>query len=363
MSGPYRLELRARERELHSSLPPTRCWTYGGSFPGPTVEAASGEPVTVEWENALPRRHFLPVDYSLAGCSRSLPAVRAVTHVHGARVPAASDGFPEAWSVPGQTQTFVYPNHQDAALLYYHDHTMGLNRLNVYFIRDAAEAALRLPAGEAEIPLVLCDRSLDPRGQLFYPTSGVAASPWVPEVYGNALLVNGQLWPQCEVTAGAYRFRIVNAANSRFYHLALGGLRFWQVGCDQWLLAAPVPLSALLLAPGERADVVVDFSAHAGGTLYLENDGEAMLRFWVRGHAAPAWQPPARLARITPLPSVHRHRRLTLNEYDTHAGEAAMMLLNETRWDAPLSETPRLGDTEVWELLNLTDDTHPIHLH
>ena len=118
--------------------------------------------------------------------------------------------------------------------------TLGITRLNVYaglfgafIIRDEFEDALNLPKGKYEIPLTLFDRSFDREGQLFYPVSPDAESPWVPEVFGDAILVNGKLFPYLEVEPRKYRFRVLNAANGRFFHLALSnGQEFHQIGTD-----------------------------------------------------------------------------------------------------------------------------------
>lgn len=372
--GGYVMTMREAFVSLHPDLPPTRCWTYEGSFPGPLLEAESGRPLRVQWRNRLPARHFLPVDETLLGAAQ--PAVRAVAHVHGARVPASSDGYPEDWIVPGQDQVYHYPNRQDAAPLFYHDHALGVSRLNVYagmagpyWIRDAVEASLGLPAGEREIPLLLCDRWLDRKGQLYYPTSGRPRHPWVPEVMGNCMLVNGALWPRLALPPAPVRLRFANIANSRFFQLAFSGaLPLHVIGSDQGLLPRPVTQSALLLAPAERADVLVDFGAAPGRSLYLLNDGQPILRcdIGARPSTAPLpWRPPAQLRPLerTPLSAATTKRSLTLDEYDGYHGLPALMLLNGTRWEAPPTETPALGATEVWEFINLGDGTHPIHLH
>ena len=366
--------MRAAECQLHPDLPPSRCWTYDGTIPGPIIEAYRGREIAVEWVNALPARHFLPVDSTLEGAGPSLPPVRAVVHLHGGRAPSASDGWPEDWTVPGGTQRCIYPNQQEAALLFYHDHAMGLNRLNVYagltglyLVRDGIEEALRLPSGEFELPLLLCDRWLDPHAQLFYPTSGVPGHPWVPEVFGNCILVNGQLWPYIEVEPTAYRLRIVNAANSRFLRLAIPEASVHAIGSDQGLLNAPVSMNDVLLAPAERTDLVVDFAAAAGRTVGLRNDRRTICQFRVRASSRrlASWNPPFSLRRLAPADAraAGRTRRLTLDEYQDLAANPMLMLLNGKRWSDPVTERPRLGDTEIWEFLNLTDDTHPIHLH
>ena len=131
----------------------------------------------MEWSNELPPRHFLPIDHNLMGAEADKPEVRTVVHLHGGRTPPGSDGHPENWYTPGRSAVHHYPNAQDAALLFYHDHAMGITRLNTYAglfglygVRDAVEDALALSRGEYEIPLVLFDRFVKPDGGLFYPS-------------------------------------------------------------------------------------------------------------------------------------------------------------------------------------------------
>ena len=181
--GPHALRVVMREihAKVHRDVPATRMWSYGSTPVGPLIEGRSGRAMRVEWVNSLPQKHFLPVDYSLHGCGRELPEVRAVAHLHGARVPTKDDGYPEDWFAPGQSRTCHYPLEQEAATLWYHDHAMGLNRLNIYaglagmmLLRDEREDSLGLPSGRYEIPLVLYDRNFSVDGQLYYPTSGIA---------------------------------------------------------------------------------------------------------------------------------------------------------------------------------------------
>jgi spore coat protein A len=226
---------------------------------------------------------------------------------------------------------------------------------------------LGLPAGRFEIPLILCDRKLDAEGQLFYPVSPDPKLPWVPEVFGDAALVNGKISPYLEVEPRPYRFRILNAANGRFFHLALSNqLELQQIGSDQGLLPVPVPMKRLTIAPGERADVIVDFSKHAGEQIVLQSDSLRPMQFRVSGKpsvavaAIPqALRPMAR----TPASAATKTRELLLEETDDGAGNSTIMLLNRTRWMAPVTEAPALDSTEIWSIVNGTDDSHPIHLH
>ena len=371
----YRLAMRPVQTKAHRDLKPTRCWGFGSSSPGPTIETESGQGMLVEWANELPQQHFLPIDHHLHGAESDKPDVRSVIHLHGAKVPPEGDGYPENWFVPGKSATYFYPNQQDAALLWYHDHTLGMNRLNVMaglfglcIIRDHAEAALHLPKGKYEVPLIFCDRMLDKDGQLYYPVSQFAGKPWIPEFFGNSILVNGKLLPFLEVEPRKYRFRVLNAANGRFFHLALSNdQNLHQIGTDQGLLAGPVALKQITLAPGERADVVVDFAESAGEQIVLKNDfAQPVMQFRVsRNKVSDESSMPGKLRSIHKLGEADavKTRVLTLGEVDDQYQNPVTMLLNDTHWKMPVTENPLLNSTEIWELRNLTDDVHPIHLH
>jgi spore coat protein A, manganese oxidase len=377
--GLYRITMREIRVKMHRDLPPTRLWSYSPDAIGPLIEAQAHQEVRIEWQNQLPLKHFLPIDYHLHGSGRELPESRAVVHLHGGRTPAVDDGYPEHWFPPGKSHLSTYPNHQDAAMLWYHDHAMGISRLNlyaglmgVYLLRDEREAQLRLPIGAYELPLVLYDRRFDHEGQLFYPVSPIPDHPWTDEVLGDAMLVNGRVQPFHAVEPRRYRLRILNAANARFFNLGLSnGATFLQIGADQGLLPAPVSLTTLLLAPGERADLLIDFAPMRGQRVTLTNGAFQMMQFRVAATQVPSnhvdaqsripdqLSPVARLAERTAA----RTREMTLNEYKDPAGNAMVMLLNRIPWHMPVTEVAKLGSTEIWSLINLTEDTHPIHLH
>ncbi len=370
----YRVPMHAISAKLHRDLPPTHLWSYGGTVPGVLFDTRSGEGQLIEWANELPQKHFLPIDHSLHGAEKSLPEARGVVHLHGGRTPAASDGYPEDWYAPGQSRSYYYPNRQDAALLWYHDHAMGINRLNIYaglfglyIVRDGGEDALNLPAGKYEIPLVLMDRDLKRDGQLSYPISPDPERPWVPEVFGEAQLVNGKLFPYLDVEPRRYRLRILNGANGRFYRLSLSnGGEFQQIGTDQGLLPAPVAVKFVHLAPGERADLVIDFAACRGAQILLKSEPFELMQF--RVSAAPVSDLSTVPGTLRAVPrivesSAAQTRRLTLDESMDLVAESMGMLLNKTPWHAPVTEKPVLNTNEIWELVNLTEDVHPIHLH
>jgi FtsP/CotA-like multicopper oxidase with cupredoxin domain len=410
-------------QKLHADLPPTSLWGYDGSYPGPTIEAERGKPLRVRFRNELQQQTLLaalPMDQTLhwadplgvkqgagqqhghhGGGPRERYAgpVPIITHLHGGEVHAQSDGHPDAWYTPGferKGAAFAgewndYPNAQPAGTLWYHDHVMGVTRITVYaglagfyLLRDPElERALNLPSGDYEREILIQDRSFDVNGQLRYPQRGndPAIHPfWNPESFGDAIVVNGKAWPYMNVEPRKYRLRLLNGANARFFRLRLSdGRPFVQIGSDGGYLAAPVEVKSLMLAPGERADVIIDFSGLAQGkTLVMTNDaatpfpkgdktdprstGLVMQFRGVPLAAADASAIPQKLADAPALGSPVLTRTLTLDEHVGGKGPHRM-LLDGRAWSDPVSETPRLGSTELWEIVNLTDDTHPIHLH
>jgi spore coat protein A, manganese oxidase len=376
----YRVAMRQIESKVHRDLKPTRLWAYGSSSPGPTFETRSGQGILVEWANELPTKHFLPIDHRIHGAEADKPEVRAVVHLHGGKAPADSDGYPDNWYVPGKSALYYYPNRQDAAMLWYHDHALGINRLNVFagllgvfLLRDDFEDSLNLPRGKYEIPLVFYDRIFDMEHQLNYPVSGDPKSPWTPEVFGDALLVNGKLFPYLEVEPRMYRFRALNGANGRFFHLSLSnGQPFHQIGTDQGLLSAPVELKRVTLAPGERADLIVDFSTSAGEQIVIKNDGFDVMQLRVarnlpdqKSAANSTSVLPAALRPVSKIPesAAVKTRMLSLVEVDDLVQRPVTMLLNNAHWSMPVTENPVIDSVEIWNLINTTDDSHPIHLH
>jgi spore coat protein A, manganese oxidase len=382
--GKLRIGMREIHVKVHRDVPATRMWVYNDlsastaapSALAPLIEARSGQPLDIEWVNNLPHNHFLPIDHSLHGCGKDVPDVRAIVHVHGARVPSGDDGHPDDWFVPGQNLKCHYPLEQDGTMLWYHDHAMGINRLNVYaglfgtmLVRDETEDALHLPRGKYELPLILYDRNFTADGQFYYPDSGDPDHPWVSEFEGDAILINGKIRPFFEVEPRQYRLRLVNAANSRFFRISLSnGQPLQQIGSDQGLLSSPVQLKAITFAPGERLDLLVDFSQAAGQTLHLRNSAFDILELRVAATASQPSQPvslPPKLRTIErpPESSSVVTRTITLNEYQDKVGNSMEMLLNRKHWHEPVTERPRLNSTEIWEFVNQTEDVHPMHLH
>lgn len=388
-SAAYVMSAVEISQQLHAELPPTTVWGWddgqGGSAPGPTLEARSDAPVTVTWRNdlrdatgALRDTHYLEVDHCLHGAMDNVP--RTVVHLHGGHVAAEYDGYPDHNYPPGEELVYQYPNWQDASTLWYHDHALGITRLNVYMglaglylLRDDDEAALGLPSGADEIPLVLQDRTFHPDGSLSYPAE------WRDHFFGDKVLVNGKVWPYVEVPRGKVRFRILNASNARFYTLSLSdGATFWVIGSDGGLLEGPVAHTELTVGVAERVDVVMDFEQYAAGTeLLLVNSAAApfpgngsgmgvvpdVMKIVVgedAGHTAPL---PTTLRTIAPLEEsfAATHRDFVLAREDDEC-TGARWTINGLGW-MDITEYPRLGTSEVWRFINRSGHTHPMHIH
>mgnify|MGYP001169821917 CR=1 FL=1 len=394
----YEVTMKETKQKLHRDLPPTVMWGYDGIVPGPTIEVKKNERVHVLWKNDLPRKHFLPIDETLHSVHGN-PEVRTVVHVHGGVTPPDSDGYPDAWFTNGFRETgpafrrkvYEYPNEQRASTLWYHDHAVGITRLNVYaglvglyIIRDEEEMRLNIPKGEYEVPLIIFDRSVNEDGSLFYPRGPEPPLPdgpdpsVVPAFCGDLILVNGKAWPYFEVEPRKYRFRILNASNTRNYLLRFDtGQSFYQIGTDGGLLRKPVQLQSVRLSPAERIDMIVDFSKYEGAYITLENqtgcgggfdperDG-AVMQFRVTKplREKDTTVIPKYLSELNlpPKHSIRGIRYLTLNGGTDEFGRP-LLLLAKRMWDDPVTETPRVGATEIWNLINTTAFPHPIHVH
>jgi spore coat protein A, manganese oxidase len=279
------------EQMLPPGYPETKVFGYGGqakdavtgaslgyirSSPGPTFEAHRGTPIQVTWTNKIEEEMFA-VDPTLhwanpkgitatapyaafpPGIEQAQSPVPLVVHLHGAEARSDSDGYPEAWftkngihgsaytsvaSAEDNAAVYYYPNTQPATTLWYHDHALGITRINIlsglagmYLIRDANDPiAPLLPQGKHEVPLVIRDRSFNDDGSMYFPAEG--ANPethpyWAPEFFGDVVCVNGKVWPNFDVAQGLYRFRVLDASNARFYNLSFSnGMAFTQIGSD-----------------------------------------------------------------------------------------------------------------------------------
>ena len=436
-------------------FPMTEVWGYGGIVdvnpltkvindyfrfaPGPTFEAMRGTPVSVKWQNNITSSHMFAVDPTLhwanpnmipmnpqlpgptfpPGFEGAQSPVPLITHLHGGEVHSTSDGHPEAWFTYDGTRgvafdveavgtenpneaKFYYPNQQPPTTLWYHDHSLGITRINVmsglagfYLLRDPADTTL-LPFGNYEYPIVIQDRSFNIDGSMWFPKIGLDTTVhpyWQPEFFGNTIMVNGKLWPNLNVEQSLYRFRLLDGSNARFYTLWFQvkpanpqlnppPLTFYQIGTDGGYLSAPVPLTRLTIAPGERMDIIIDFSTLSpGDRVIIRNSANApfpsgttpnpktvgtIMQFTVNGPLSDVNQPttipltlPSTIpALVTNAPS----RTLTLIEKMGMLGPTEIFLDGQ-KWVGAISEKPQVGSTEDWIIVNPTADTHPIHLH
>ena len=457
--GRLTVRIRAGEHRFHRDLPPSPIWGYDGTVPGPTIEMERGHHVTIDWLNEIDAP--LPVAVTIApshagpdgvpvqcvpGLSggtlnRQTQALGGYTvvHLHGGLTPASYDGWAENLFAPGQPAVFHYALDQRAALLWYHDHVMGVTKYTVYaglaglwIVRDERERELGLPEGPPfEIPLLIQDRNFDVdehgrlTGRLLHKTDTD-----VMEAFAPFTVVNGAIWPVLDVQPATYRFRVINGSNARTFRLVLwrDGApdlgRVMQIGTDHGLLREPcaLPAAGLTLSSAERADLMVDFSDLAAGTeLTLLNtasapfDGAAfaaadainaanldgllpyphVMRFRVAGGTATPRAIPATLATefTTPSPDelagaprraillVEREldgepSMLTMRELEaaddaytgpavtvTEAGSVTRYRVVAAHFEDTTTFFPMLEEYEVWRLINLTEDTHPIHVH
>ena len=366
----------------------TPTWGYGGAaYLGPTVEARSGEPVSFVARNRL-GAHPLQIDLSLHGPeAEDTLRPRASLHLHGGYTEEASDGYPEDTFRPDEDHVYNYAEDQQAGTVWYHDHALGLTRLNVYaglagyhLVRDP-QAEAGLPDGEFELPIAIQDKrflvdATQGTNPLFYP------SPWEPEFFGDVAVVNGAAWPNADVARGWYRLRLLNGSSSRIYHLALEPRRpFLQIGTDTGLIGRARTIDRLILAPGERADVLVDFGRYPpGSTVRLVNRSlpgyvvspadveiDELMQFTVtaarglRGGFA-SWRLPS-FSALDPREATNRRTVLLTEIMDPATDEPVMALLNARPWMTDDIERPVVNTLEQWDIVNLTADTHPIHLH
>ncbi len=384
----YKITISEFRQKFHRDLPPTIVWGFEGITPGPVIAAQRDRSVTIDWLNRLPSQHRLVIDHTLDGAGKDVPAVRTTIHLHGGHVSASNDGYPEDWITPGKQQRTIYPNRQLGATLWYHDHAMGITRLNAmmglagfYLIRDPAEEHLGLPAGRFDIPLALQDRILDAGGQLVYPIAETAEAPWIPEFLGTNIVVNGRVSPYLDVEPQLYRFRLLNASNSRMFHLSLvPQQRFIQIGTDGGLLPEPVVRGEVFIAPAERVEVILDFRGREGRRIMLVNN--APIPYPSGGGPVPGLVMQFRVGRplsadintsripetLRAVPRLQetaavKTRRLKLVEIMPMNGQPHRVLLDGRRFMDPVTEDPVNGSIEIWEFVNTTIDAHPIHLH
>jgi spore coat protein A len=343
----YEMTIREGRAEI---IPGTLTPVYGydGIYPGPTIRARKGRTAVVRQTNGL--------------------TFNQNVHLHGGLAPAASDGHPMQLIAPGGSFTYTYPNTQDAATLWYHDHAHGLSARTMfyglagfYIVEDELEDSLDLPSGDFDVPLVIQDRAFNADGSLRYTEN-------VDEGFlGDTIVVNGTVSPRFAVKRALYRLRFLNASNARAYRLELGGTTMAQIGGDGGLLEAPVPRTAVSLAPAERVDVVVDFRRFKAGAQVQLTNGlgtggtGTVMRFDVIGGSADSGRLPSRLRprEDIPAPSTTRRWDLMFATTGTPQWQLSGLAFEMDRIDA----RPKLGTTERWLFVNGSHRAHPMHLH
>ncbi|MDO8612576.1 MAG: multicopper oxidase domain-containing protein [Dehalococcoidia bacterium] len=314
-------------------------WAYNGLLPGPTIVASRGDSATITLQNWL-----------------SQPTI---THWHGMIVDYLNDGNPRLAIPANATYNYNFTINQRAAMNWYHPHphmmtgeqvAMGL--AGAFIVRDTQEAGLGLPSGKYEVPLVVRDATFDKSGNMAYtPRNG--------GFEGKVPLVNGTLNPKLAVDAGHYRFRVLAGSNARIFGLALSnGVPFTLIGNDGGLLAAPVQVTQIDLAPGERVDVIVDFQGMAAGDKVMLRDlrsGWDLLEFAGTGAAGVTWTAPATLSAITPLVQDGATRDFSFDGMSRINGK--VYDLNRIDFQVPL------GQTELWRFTTKGNAPHPVHVH
>jgi spore coat protein A, manganese oxidase len=340
----------------------TPIWGYNGVFPGPTIMARKNRPAIVRQRNGL--------------------VEDTVVHLHGGRVPASSDGHPVHDLIrPGGARNFFYPNRQAGTTLFYHDHAhmkeaehtyKGLAGL--YIVDDPHEYKAHLPRGRHDVPLVLTDKIFNADATLRMP-DGSQDPDGHYNFAGDVFVVNGKAFPFFEVEQRTYRFRLLNAGSTdSMMQLSLeDGSTFHVVGNDGGLLPKPVAVNTLSLWPGERADVVIDFSRYSRGAkivmkseLTLYGLADQVIRFDVNRKARGNDPLPHRLADFERL----KESDATVTRdvvMKTVTSPALAMLINGQVFDpGRIDFRPKLGSTEIWNIIN-DDGTfevpHDFHLH
>lgn len=333
-----------------------------GSVPGPTIRVRRGEEFAARVQNGL--------------------GEPLVLHWHGVLAPERMDGHPRDQVAAGQSYEVRFPVRQRASTCWYHAHTDQLTAEQAYagvagffIIEDPAEAAFGLPSGNHEVSLVFTDKRVSASRQLVYAPSTMDV---MSGYLGDVMLANGTPDAWLSVDRGLYRLRLLNGSNARIYKVALNdGRPFHLIGTDGGLLPAPVSVNSVMLAPGQRLEILVDFSAYAvsasvvlkslpfaggGGMMGGPRQGTEMdlLRFYVDSTATGNATVPATLQPFTPLnPAQARRTRVFTLAMSGMVHTINGQLFNMQRMDFSVP----FGDVEIWEYRNTGTEPHPMHAH
>ena len=376
----------------------TTMWTYGGTFPGPTIRRPAGEPTNVTFTHNLPAKagelsvhlhggHNRSADDGQPGGLTSAHPRSVYCDISGRLSP--TDSGNDLLIAPRGRRTYGYELIEDgvperAAFQWYHDHRLDNTARNIWrglagmwIIDDGLDSSLGLPAGDRDIPLMLSERSFDRHNQLVDPFGRFAHAP-DDGVIGDHILVNGAHLPHHSVAGARHRLRILNASHFRAYNLALSnGAPMIQVGTDSGLMPAPISRKHILLGPGERVEVVVDFAPFAGRRVRLESvrrrghrglgskpNVGPLMEFRVGARAEDASTVPATLRPLPEWTAGVSRAPSKRWEVTIGGGLSPAWLINGKTFNPARSEAfPVLGTTETWELVNRTKVAHLMHLH
>jgi spore coat protein A, manganese oxidase len=391
-----KLEIPIREAELRI-LPggPTRMWTYGGTFPGPTVRRPAGHRTEVTFHHDLPRaageltvhlhggHNRSRFDGQPGGLTRSHPKSFYCAIPYGL---SARESGNDLLIEPGERKTYVYDLREGgrperAAFQWYHDHRLDRTARNVWhglagmwIVDDELDRSLPLPSGERDIPLMICDRSFDRRNQLTDPFTG--RRPPADGVVGSRILVNGAYMPHHRVAPQRHRLRLLNVSHFRSYDVHLSnGAPLVQIATDSGLMPKPVRRRHILLGPGERAEAIVDFAGASGETVELRSGRHggggtktyagALMQFRVGPRRGPDRTSVPRSLR--PLPCWTKRASRTPDHIWTISIGGLfepVWLINGRRFNPARSDAfPALDSTVTWEIVNRTGVAHMMHMH
>lgn len=405
-------------------IPGSTATEFARTVPGPVFENVRGTPTIVHWRNEVTGRHFLPIDTTLnwanpavleppVGPFEPFPIsnlggtspVPIVTHNHGLVVIPQNDGIADEWFTAGTgatppqrgpgfvTRDYTKPNEQPSTMLFYHDHSMGITRVNVYaglagtayMIRDPNnpldKATSPLPKGEFEIPLMIADREFFTDGELNFPRGGddaanVKNAYWTPGGDGDVIIVNGKVWPNLNVQRRQYRFRALAAGNGRRFVLQFDNngtvVPFTLIGSDGGYLPAPKVVNSVMISITERADMLVDFSVFPAGTqIIMRNVDEdiddpnldgTVMRFTVQNTTAVRPPPVPTLVARPALPT-NAPKRIKTMHIHFDADDDQLRSVDGLDFTSPTTEFPLVGSTEEWNIVNGGGSFHQVHIH
>ncbi|CAI7833266.1 unnamed protein product [Closterium sp. NIES-53] len=412
-------------QKFHRDLPATKQYAYGtsqktASYPGPTIVAKVGIDTAVTWENhLLDNTHMFTVDRTvMMGIKLPKKGIPIVVHRHGGSQQSYYDGHPLAWFTQygekGPTyysKNYKYVN-DEASTVWYHDHMAGMTRLNVaagmaglYIITDPkVESKFTwLPPPSRTIPLAIADRLFFANGSINYPNVGIVPNVhpnWIPEYLGDTNMVNGVVWPYLKVRPALYRFKVLGASNARFYDLKfvcaqrgdypnfvppLTGkvLQMIEIASDGGYQEKPVYMNSLLLTPGARHDILVDFSnlpssckdvilqntarAPYPGGIATDRDTGLVMRIVITNRGGfPAPKIPNRISYVPrinfrDIQKVRWHR--LVEEMDPKTNLPIRVTIDNLGFMDPVRDFPKQGTNEIWHIINLSADAHPFHIH